>query len=154
MPVFNAMRRGCAFAIMCAGLSVGIAMQAAGGDLARHLPDAPLFLVSSAAGAALAGLLLADGFGRSRWTGHLVGALSSVAATLVGAWFGAFIALAWVAMRNVHATLFDALESAPVLGFIAVADGLSTSVPVVVTWVLAMTSVQLWMCRRRGATVT
>ncbi|MBY5932156.1 hypothetical protein KUV51_04025 [Tateyamaria omphalii] len=129
-------------------------MQAAGGDMARHLPDAPLFHVSAAAGAGLAGLLLADGFGRRRWAGHLIAMLSAGAATVLGAGFGAFIALAFAATTSASGNLADVAGMAPFLGFIAVADGLGTSVPVAVTWLLAMTSVQIWMRRLRSAPLT
>ncbi|WP_152613000.1 hypothetical protein [Tateyamaria sp. ANG-S1] len=122
--------------------------------MARFLPDAPLFHVSAASGAALAGFLLADGFGRRRWRGHLIGGLTCVAVTLLGAWFGASIALAFTASGHAGATLSDVVGNAPFLGFIAIADALSTSLPVAATWAIAMTLVQLWMRRRRGAQPT
>ncbi|WP_415402507.1 hypothetical protein [Tateyamaria sp. SN3-11] len=136
-----------------AGCLVAVMMQVAGGDLARHLPPAPLFQISAGFGAGAAGALLAGGFGHGRWRGHLLGALSAVLATVIGASLGAIIAMGVAARAVQPRVMFDVLEIAPALGLMAIADGVVTSVPVAITWALSLAAVHLLMHQRRQATI-
>ena len=151
MPILASTRRRCAISTLVAGTCVALVMHGAGGDLAPHLPAAPLFHVSAGMGAAFAGLILADGFGHSRWTGQLLAVVAAIAATLLGAMTGAAVALSITAFFDANAAIVDVIEAAPLFGFIAIADGLTTSVPVAVTWAVSMTAVHVSMLRLRRA---
>ncbi|MEO1777295.1 MAG: hypothetical protein AAFU63_00750 [Pseudomonadota bacterium] len=147
------MRLACGLVTAAAGLAVAIAMQVAGGNLARFLPEGPWFYVVAILGAAAAGIALADGFGRRGWLGVAVLALAAPTATAIGA------ALAAAVLTSGHAAKMAILGSdtltpgtltgSPVLGLLAVADGISTSFAVAVTWVLSMGAVHLTMRRMR-----
>ncbi|WP_147106263.1 hypothetical protein [Tateyamaria sp. syn59] len=112
-------------------------------------------MLSAAAGAGFAGVFLADGFGRARWRGQVLGLVSAIAATVMGALVGSAIALSVAAATVPNATVIEALEIVPLFGFVAILDGLTNSVPVAVTWALSMAAVQMWLLRvRHGGRAT
>ncbi len=72
-----------------AGGIVSVTMVLWGGSLWRFLPSGQGFHAAAIAGAGLAGLICAEGFGHGGRRGWLIAAVSACAATLLGAALGA-----------------------------------------------------------------
>ena len=154
MPILNTFSlrtRGATLTAMAGG-AVAIMMHVAGGELARHLPPPPLMQISALLGAALAGVICADGYGRGRWYGHLLGVVTFIVATALGALSGAVIAIGVQAAFEPSVPISAGFQIAP-FGLIAVWDGLINSIPVAITWVISMATVHLLMLRYRHATI-
>ena len=136
-----------------AGFVVAIVMRTAGGDLARFLPEAPGFHLVALAGAAVAGVAVADGFGRRGWLGLGLFLTAAPLATAVGAAFGASVLMTVLAAVQWFAGDADmangVLTGAPVLGIIAMLDGVGTSPAVAATWGTSMLAVHFAMRRTR-----
>ncbi|WP_299725011.1 hypothetical protein [uncultured Tateyamaria sp.] len=129
-------RLRCAALMAITGGAVSQTMSIWGGDLARFLPPMLVMICAGAAGAGLAGLLLADGFGRKGAFGMLWSVLAWPIATACGAVFGAAtLAIEW--MRSPVQMVAHALEHGAPLGVMAVADGIATSPAVAGVWLVS-----------------
>lgn len=135
---------------LCVGLAgwlVSLVMVSHGGTMARHLPDVG-FYTAAFVGAFLSGLIVAGGLGETGRRGWCVGALSFIAATMIGAALGSSVGMMLVMPyengMQWHG-LSEYLEGLPMLvsfGWIAVLDGLSTSIAVVAAWIAVLIAVQ------------
>lgn len=132
-PIYQRLR--CAVLMALAGGAVAQAMTLWGGELARFLPPVTPMMVAACAGACLAGLMLADAFGRTGWLGALWSTLAWPLATAVGAALGAGL----FGIVTSPAPLLgapQALAAGAPLGLTAVIDGISTSPAVAVIWII------------------
>ena len=155
MDQSDRVRMTCGAATGLAGGVVAWAMSGSGGSLARFLPDGPWFHIAALLGAGVAGLALADGFGRKGWLGAGAALAAAPVATGIGAALGAaglmvvFAAVQFLAGAGGVAP--GSVTGAPALGVLAVVDGIGTSPVVALTWVSAMCAVHLAMRRLRNA---
>lgn len=118
------------------GGAVAQSMVLWGGSMAQFLPPLAVMSLAASGGAALAGLVLADAFGRAGRWGVVVSAIAWCMATALGACVGAaFFALE--SGLNPATFIPNAIFGAAPLGLIAVADGIATSPAVAAVWALA-----------------
>jgi hypothetical protein len=135
---------------LCVGLSgwlVSLVMVSHGGTMARHLPDVG-FYTAAFVGAFLAGLITAGGLGRTGRRGWCVAGLCFVAATTIGAALGSSVGMMLVLRLDTDMQwpgLSEYLSGLPMLfsfGWLAVLDGLSTSLYVAAAWIAVLAVVQ------------
>lgn len=134
MPIFTCSARlRCAALMALTGGAVAQTMSLWGGDLARFLPPLPVMQGFGVAGAGLAGLVLADAFGRAGWRGAVWSCLAWPLATIFGAVTGAAL-LAFEVTRSPGAMLIKAVSEGAPLGIMALMDGIATSPAVATIW--------------------
>ena len=126
-------RLRCAALVALSGGAVAQAMTIWGGQMARFLPPHPYMILAGFVGAGLAGILLADAFGRGGKGGALLSGLFWPIATLLGACLGAAL-LIFGLEGPANVTPHSALESGADLGTLAVMDGVFTGPLVAVIW--------------------
>ncbi|MEO0400820.1 MAG: hypothetical protein AAF214_00435 [Pseudomonadota bacterium] len=155
MPVYATLTlrvRATVYTALAGGIVAFVMHSPFGGDLARYLRQVPFFQISAMIGAGLAGAALCDGFGRARWQGHGLGAVTAVTTTCLGAIAGALIA------TFLNATLssqrMEGAAEVGSLGLLAIMDGIATSVPVAVTWVVAMACLHWQVGKLRRSTAS
>ena len=129
-------RLRCAALIAMSGGAVAQAMVLWGGQMARFLPPLPVLMSAAVAGAGLAGIVLADAFGRQGRRGAIRSAIAWPVVTGLGAMAGASL-LALDPARGPASMLANALKEGAPLGFLAVADGIATSPAVLAIWLVA-----------------
>lgn len=129
-------RLHCAALMAVSGGAVAQTMSLWGGDLARFLPPLPMMTLAAAFGAGVAGLLVSDAFGRRGVWGLLSSGFGWCIATALGAGIGAAV-FAVQPRLGISGGLLRALEEGASLGLLAVGDGIVTSPPVAVIWILS-----------------
>ena len=146
-------RLRCAALIAMSGGAVAQAMTLWGGQLARFPPPLPVLMSAAVAGAGLAGVLLADAFGRRGCRGAIWSAVAWPVVTGLGGMAGASV-LALDPARGPASMLANALKEGAPLGFWAVADGIATSPTVLVIWLVAGVAVHHGVRVERAPLVT
>lgn len=137
-----------ALAVACAGLLVSLVMVHWGGSMSRHLPENG-FHFAAFVGAGLAGLLLADGLGHHGQRGWVLSALSFLGMTILGGPLGAslgmYVTLPFYGeMEGFKVSWFiGSLPHLWGLGWLALADGLTTSIAVASVWLLSIVPVHV-----------
>ena len=130
-PMYQRVR--CGVLMGLTGGAVAQAMTFWGGDMARHLPPHWVMCGAASVGAGLAGLALADAFGRRGWGGAMLSVFGWPIATIMGAVLGA----AFVLMKEGRPWASDPalaiVEGAP-LGVMSVLDGIVSSPVVATIW--------------------
>ncbi|MEL7133555.1 MAG: hypothetical protein AAGK77_14220 [Pseudomonadota bacterium] len=122
-----------------AGGATAQAMTLWGSDLSRFLPPMPLLSLAAAFGAAGAGALLADAWGRQGWRGCLLSILIWPVATVLGACLAVMpfglVEHGWPS--NAVLALADAFVTTAPLGIFAVLNGITSSVHVAAIWLIS-----------------
>ncbi|MFL4470767.1 hypothetical protein ACERZ8_13070 [Tateyamaria armeniaca] len=145
-------RLRCAALTAMAGGAVAQTMSLWGGHLARFLPPMAVMMGAGAVGAGIAGLILADAFGRAGRRGAFCALLGWPIATLLGAVIGATLVVI-EAMELSAATLAHAVSEGAPFGIMALMDGISTSPAVAGIWLLSGWAMHVGARVERRATI-
>lgn len=147
----HTIRLHAAFLTACAGGSVAQSMILWGESLARFLPPLPVLCIAAVFGAAVAGSICAGAFGRRGVRGWVLMACMWPAITALGA--GIAVMPMGVMEFSPHTSAaVQAVVEAAALGWLAVADGILTSLPVTVVWLLSGAMIHMALRQQRSVT--
>ena len=136
MPFFDISQRlRCAALAALGGGALAQTISLWGGDMPIFLLPTTLMCIGGATGAALAGFIMADAFGRKGPRGVFWSVQAWWITTVLGAWFGAaFFAIE--ANRNLFFVILCALDKAAWPGILTVMEGIAYSPAVAVIWLI------------------